>query len=106
MDGVTKGIYKSSDHGERWRVLNKFSLNTQGGYDFDFAVSQIDTQNIVLGNKLMAVSVNGGKTMLTRSEGHVDHHAFIFGATAIFFLIAMMGNLRIIQYGTNLDQSQ
>ncbi|MFN8280605.1 MAG: hypothetical protein U0V49_10015 [Saprospiraceae bacterium] len=78
VDGVTKGIYKSSDHGERWRVLNKFSLNTQGGYDFDFAVSQIDTQNIVLGGQLMAVSVNGGKTMLTRSEGHVDHHAFYF----------------------------
>lgn len=78
VDGVTKGMYKSADHGESWRVLNKFSLNTQGGYDFDFAVSQIDTQNIVMGGQLMAVSVNGGKAMLTRSEGHVDHHAFYF----------------------------
>jgi photosystem II stability/assembly factor-like uncharacterized protein len=78
LDGYTYGLYKSSDAGKSWTRVNSLRLNTQGSYDFDFAVSSADTNFIVTGGQYLYASINGGKDNTLRNAGHVDHHGFYF----------------------------
>ena len=78
LDGYTYGLYKSSDAGKSWTKINSLRLNTQGSYDFEFAVSAADTNFIVTGGQNLYVSTNGGKDNTLRNAGHVDHHGFYF----------------------------
>jgi photosystem II stability/assembly factor-like uncharacterized protein len=78
QDGYTYGMYKSMDAGDSWSVLNTFRINTQSAYDFDFAVSPIDTNLIVLGGQQAYFSNTEGRLFSQRTEGHLDHHGYYF----------------------------
>jgi photosystem II stability/assembly factor-like uncharacterized protein len=78
LDGNTYGLYKSTDTGKSWTKINSLVLSTQGGYDFDIAVSSVDTNFIVTGGQNLYVSSNGGKDNTLRNAGHLDHHGFYF----------------------------
>lgn len=77
-DGYTYGLYKSSDAGKNWTKINALRLSTQGSYDFDIAVSSVDTNFIITGGQNLYISLNGGKDNTLRNAGHVDHHGFYF----------------------------
>ena len=72
--GQTYGLYKSSDAGINWNVVNNDEYGTQGGYDYTIAASPIDSNLVLLGGQYLYISKDGGVSFSVTSSGHLDHH--------------------------------
>jgi photosystem II stability/assembly factor-like uncharacterized protein len=84
--GGTYGLYKSTDDGITWKMVNRYDISTQGGYDWVLTLSPVDTNIVLYGGQYLFGSYDGGVTQYDFASGHVDHHALEYrpGTTELY----------------------
>ncbi|MGV8016810.1 MAG: T9SS type A sorting domain-containing protein [Ignavibacteria bacterium] len=100
--GYTAGLYKSSDGGTNWSLVNS-SIAGSSNYAWFNRICKVNPSNpnhLFCGGLYMDVSTNGGVSVSqTFSSIHVDHHAVCYAPSNSNFVV--IGNDGGINYSTN-----
>jgi len=101
-DGSSGGMYKSTDGGVNWTLINS-SVASSSNYAWFNRVCKINPTNpnqIFCGGLYMEVSANGGTSFPTVFSGiHVDHHAVCYAPSNSSYIV--IGNDGGIDYSSN-----
>jgi photosystem II stability/assembly factor-like uncharacterized protein len=81
--GYFYGIYKSTNHGDSWSVVNTGTVsNLFSSFGWYFGQIRVDpsdhTRVFALGVPMYRTEMGGGFWMEVADENHVDHHAMAF----------------------------
>ena len=99
--GVTKGLYRSTNGGSNWTNVNA-SAAASSNYAWFNRVCKINPENpnvLFCGGLDMEYSNNGGVTLSSINNSHVDQHAVAFAASNPNYIVT--GNDGGIDYTTN-----
>ncbi|MEP7145875.1 MAG: T9SS type A sorting domain-containing protein [bacterium] len=100
-NGNTSGLYKSTNGGANWNVINSSAANSSN-YAWFNRICRIDPVNpnkLFCGGLDMELSNNGGTSFNAISESHVDQHAVAFSLSDPNYIA--VGNDGGIDYSTN-----
>lgn len=100
-NGNTRGLYKSSNGGSNWILINA-SAAPSSNYAWFNRICKIDPANenkLFCGGLNMSLSSNGGTTFSSIAESHVDHHAVAFAPSNSNYIA--IGNDGGVDYSTN-----
>ena len=101
-NGYTGGLYKTSNGGNNWSVVNSSAAGSSNYAWFNriCKVNPTNPNQVFCGGLYMEVSTNGGTSFPTVfSSIHVDHHAVAFAPSNTNFIV--IGNDGGIDYSTN-----
>ena len=100
-NGNTRGLYKTSDGGNSWTVVNSSAGNSSNYAWFNriCKVNPSNPNNIYVGGLYMNISNNGGTSFGGSIDNHVDQHAVAFAKSNPNFVV--IGNDGGIEYSTN-----
>jgi photosystem II stability/assembly factor-like uncharacterized protein len=93
--GALLGLYRSTDAGTSWTLMNSSTnyLSSQGWYDNAVVVNPSDANKVVVGGLDVYSSVNGGTTLTAKSAwatstassfSHADIHWLAYRGTVLF----------------------
>jgi len=73
----TIGLYKSTDYGETWELLNEENYaKYQGWFSHYVRVNPVDSSDVFCAGVFFFTSDDGGETIERKFGTHVDHHCF------------------------------
>jgi photosystem II stability/assembly factor-like uncharacterized protein len=100
-NGNTRGLYKTSDGGNSWSVVNS-SAGSSSNYAWFNRICKVNPSNpnnVYVGGLYMNISNNGGTSFGGSIDNHVDQHAAAFAKSNPNFVV--IGNDGGIEYSTN-----
>lgn len=100
-NGNTRGLYKTTDGGNSWTVVNS-SAGSSSNYAWFNRICKVNPSNpnnIYVGGLYMNISNNGGTSFGGSIDNHVDQHAVAFAKSNPNFVV--IGNDGGIEYSTN-----
>jgi hypothetical protein len=100
-NGNTRGLYKTTDGGNSWTVVNSSAGNSSNYAWFNriCKVNPSNPSNVYVGGLYMNISNNGGTSFGGSIDNHVDQHAVAFAISNPNFVV--IGNDGGIEYSTN-----
>ena len=103
VESATTGLYKSSDGGRNWRLVQSDNVGNRPFYYADIHVDPTDPNRLFNLYSMVDLSEDGGRTfrtILPYSGVHPDHHAFyIHPDDANFIIDGNDGGLNISRDG-------
>jgi len=100
-DGISRGLYKSTDAGVTWTLINS-GVASSSNYAWFNRICRVDPENpdrVFCGGLSMERSNNGGISFASVASSHVDQHAAAFAPSDSRFLV--IGNDGGVDYSTN-----
>ena len=100
-DGSSRGLYKSTDGGTSWILINS-SVASSSTYAYFNRICKVNPSNandVICGGLSMHRSVNGGTSFSTLGTSHVDQHAVSYAPSNSNFIV--LGNDGGIDYSTS-----
>lgn len=100
-NGNSRGLYKSSDGGSTWSLINSSAAGSSNYAWFNriCKVNPVNPDVLYCGGLNMERSLSGGVSFSTVSTSHVDQHAVAFAPSNPNYVI--IGNDGGIDYSTN-----
>lgn len=100
-NGNTKGLYKSTNGGVNWSLINA-SAAASSNYAWFNRICKVHPANpnfVICGGLEMHLSTNGGTSFSTIATSHVDEHAVAFAPSNPNYIV--LGNDGGIDYSSN-----
>lgn len=100
-DGYSRGLYKSTDGGTSWTLINS-SVANSSSYAWFNRICKVDPNNaniVYCGGLYIERSTNGGTSFSTAYSTHVDQHALCFAPSNSNYIVE--GNDGGVDYSSN-----